>query len=328
MITGQIPLPGSGADAFTSGADFVQNIINSAQQNRLRQAEAAKSQMIAKLLGSITGGGAGMSGNANAANAAAALLGIPTHVVDGKMYNPLTGQSTQIGESPQEKSQRETSQAISTEQGKKNIAAGEKLQDAYYAAMQSKNYLKKLQSLLEKNPNLTGLGPGMLAKLRLSNDPNLAGFRSTAGLLQTQLAKLASSRGGIGVLKWAENIKPNELNNAKFNMGMIDIGNQNIDDEINNIRQEYKIKTGKDLPEFDTGENAIPQQEAVSSQQPAAESMQAPIEQTAQGEVDKEAPLTIQEIKDEAARIHKSVPETISLLAKAGYKIPKVMNAK
>jgi hypothetical protein len=119
-ITGAIPLPESGGDAFFGGAKDMQSMMDSKMRNKLvpyqieeMQGAAAKSQMLAKLIQKAMGGGGGSGGANNSALLASGLLGLPTHVVEGNIVTPFG--NVKVGESAAEKRQGEAKQKASSE---------------------------------------------------------------------------------------------------------------------------------------------------------------------------------------------------------------------
>jgi hypothetical protein len=58
----------------------------------------------------------------------------------------------------------------------------------------------------------------------------------------------ASARGGIGALQWAQGIKPDVLNQPKFNKGMIDQYISDSESRFRRMNEQYKKLTGEELP--------------------------------------------------------------------------------
>jgi hypothetical protein len=188
------------------------------------------------------------------------MLGFPVEhqVIDGKLVtiNPLSGVTTQqIGQTPIEKSQMDTSAAINQAAGKEAISRGTDLEKSAETARNSFMIYKQMQDLLNKNQNLTGWGPGIAVKTHSSKSGDLGAFHTLTIQANAELAKLASQRGGVGALKWVAGGKPSVFNSSDFNQGMINQTMNNIRQEYANINKDYRAKTGRDLniPLEDTG---------------------------------------------------------------------------
>jgi len=271
-----IPTPMSGGDAFLQGAAGSQGIFDSLMKNKLvpaeidlKRAQAMKSNMIARLINDVMGGNAmgdeSSSGTSSSnsiqsdeakhmkGNLVAGLLGLPvqTNIIDGKLVstNPFTGTAAhQIGETPTEKSEREQKQAVGTKQQEADSAAAQKLEDAALTLKRSHSLYKQLNDILDKRPNLTGVGSGLASSLNMSSNPDLAAFQTISGRAQAELGRLGSQRGGAQVLKWAETNKPGIYKPVKYNRGIIGGTINSLQNDYNDLNEEYRAKTGKNLP--------------------------------------------------------------------------------
>lgn len=280
-ITGPIPLPGTGIDAFLDE-------LQRGQENKLKAAEAAKSQMLANLIQQAMGGGAegaqgagSSGGGTNNALLTSGLLGLPTHVVEGNIITPFGTQK--IGESPQEKREAELGQTLAAEQGKTNIAESKTLKDTANTIRNSYGLYKELQDLLKENPNLTGFWPGVAVATRRSSNPKLAAFQEKVTKLQAALGRLASQRGGAAVTNWAAGGKPHPGNAGKYNLGMIESGLQDLKREYANVNKEHKSLTGKELDRLEEESNQEepetlpPSMEMENVQLPQSEEAEQPV---------------------------------------------------
>jgi len=238
-ITGPIPLPGTGMDAFLNELQRGQeNKLKSAQREAL-MGKAAQSKMLADLINRAMGGagssGAGtMQGGASGVNApllTSGLLGLPTHAMGGNIITPFG--SVKVGESPTEEGQRKVGEALQTKQGETNITSQADINKHVLALNNLKNIYNRMNSLLEKRPSLTGPLAGRMGESGLSSDDDLAAFQVLSKKAQAELGKLAtSSKAGIGSINWAGTGKPSTKNPGKYNVGMINQGLKDIEDEI------------------------------------------------------------------------------------------------
>lgn len=262
-ITAPIPLPESGADAFQSGATTSQGIINSLMQNKLvpaqiqeAQGKAAQSQMMANLINSAMSGG---KMGTNNGMLLAGLLGIPTQtqVIDGQLVqtNPISGTSTQqIGETPEQKAQLAIQQANAEAAGKSKVDTATDLESQASDMRGLHSDLTGMNKLLTDNPGLGGFGSGLAVRMGLNNDPNAGEFQSLAGSAQTRLAKMASSRGGIGVLNWTKSVKPDIGNRHDYNMGLVGSSLKQTEAKYKDMDKQYYDLTGKHLPDIKSQE--------------------------------------------------------------------------
>lgn len=147
-------------------------------------------------------------------------------------------------ETPEERMNREVETVEKKEnvkEGSKLVTAGRSLQGVYEKAT-------KLKRLLEDNPGITGLRPGMMSKLNLSQSKALAEFDQTARRLQADMARYGSQRGGAQALKWAERAKPSNFRSEKYNLGMIDSILEDVQGEYENMSDEYQTRLKKNFP--------------------------------------------------------------------------------
>lgn len=181
--------------------------------------------------------------DSRAADLLQGLLGIkgsPDKVVQGNLIhrNAFTGvSSTPVGQNPTQLAE-----------GKSQVMEAAKLREAATSARNSINLYKQLSDLFEKNPSLTGYGPALATKFKASTSPELGKFTVLAAKAQAELAKLAGQRGGIGVVNWAAQAKPNIWNSGDFNKGMIDSTLNSLMQEYHNINGEHYAVAKKQLP--------------------------------------------------------------------------------
>ena len=108
--------------------------------------------------------------------------------------------------------------------GEKNVDAKEasKIREQAAALINSGNLVQQGYDLLDTNPDLTGIGSGLVEKFNLSNNPDLGKFTTVTGKLQAELGKYASQRGGIQAVKWAQSVKPSSWKPEDYNYGMFE----------------------------------------------------------------------------------------------------------
>lgn len=243
-----IPVPKTFLESFleTRKQGVAENLARA--QAEEAHSKAQQSRILSQLLGgaqgeNVSGGATQSPMSMQKALMLSGVLKFPTQVVEGNLITPFG--VYKVGESPTEKGARETSQATQKEQTGSDIKQSEKLRDSYHALRESYGMYKELERLLQKNPSLTGLGPNIQRKLKISKDPDLAAFQGTAGKLQATLGRLASQRGGAAVINWTESVKPHSGNTGKFNMGLIKQGLKDLEREYKNIAEENKSIGGK-----------------------------------------------------------------------------------
>lgn len=106
---------------------------------------------------------------------------------------------------------------------------------------------QKLGKLLEKHPDLTGKMPWLLNQMGMGGDL-LGEFNTTAGDIQAAISRLASSRPGIGSIKWAGKIKPNDWKDVNSNLGHVRGLNEDTIADLAGIKDEYEAITGEKYP--------------------------------------------------------------------------------
>jgi len=104
-----------------------------------------------------------------------------------------------------------------------------------------------INQILENNPSATGLWAN-LANL-WSGNPDLAGINERSVNLQSHLARAMSDRGGAAVANMVNIAKPSGWRNVESNKGSTKAGMQRVVNEYNEARDEYRRRTGHDLPE-------------------------------------------------------------------------------
>ncbi len=134
--------------------------------------------------------------------------------------------------------------------GERNVSAKEasKIRDQATALANSANLVNQGYELLDANPDLTGIGSGLVEKFNLSSNPELGKFTTVTGKLQAELGKYAASRGGIQAVKWAGSVKPSSWKPEDYNYGMFEGIQNNLQDDYNTLNAQYRATTGQDLP--------------------------------------------------------------------------------
>jgi len=156
-------------------------------------------------------------------------------------------QARRAGETPEEKMQREIKTRTTVSENVEGNKEGNKIKNQIRSLINLSNLTNDATSILNENPNLTGIGSGLSTKFNLSNNPALGKFSTITGKMQAEIGRYASQRGGIQSVKWAEKIKPSEWKSENYNYGMLDESQQNIIDEYNSLASQYKDITGKDI---------------------------------------------------------------------------------
>lgn len=256
-----------------------------AQEAPLKRAQAAKADMLAKLISQVSGipmggeggaagaagGGApaGAQGGASSvnpqqkANLLAALLGIPiTHqTMEGKIVtmNPLSGntQVEQIGETPEEKRKGEAEKVGMETESKANTKRKGEIEKDIKELINQSGDAVNISRLLDKNPKLTGPFTSIANTVGLSGQEHandIGEFTGSAGPLIGNLGKIFSPRGGIQATKMAAEMKPNINKPMAYNKGLMKTIHKGIKEKYRLLSEEYKDLTGKDikykLPDF------------------------------------------------------------------------------
>jgi len=110
------------------------------------------------------------------------------------------------------------------------------------------NTAVRMRNILKRNQNLTGFGTPTAKKYALANNKDLAAFDTDSGILQAEIGKYASTRGGIQAVQWAGTVKPSISNSQQYNEGMLDEIIANAKRDLDDRKSEYKDYTQKDLP--------------------------------------------------------------------------------
>lgn len=262
----QIPFPQSGMDSFEKGLTTSQSIFDSMMRNKLYAAQAkealgkgAQSQMLANIIGQMTGqnpSGMGSDnsspmngGGANKALMVAGALGLPTQVVEGNLITPFG--TFKVGESPQEKRMGESQQNVKEKSGAADITAATDYKKTADELKNTYDLYKQMQALLVKRPDLTGLLQGARSSLNTSSDPDLAAFIEKATEAQASLARMGSQRGGQFALQFAKQGKPGPYKQVSYNQGMINSRLERLKQEYGNLNKNYKDVSSKDLDQLE-----------------------------------------------------------------------------
>ena len=150
-------------------------------------------------------------------------------------------------QSPYEKDLRTLNLKGAEERQTQNLKTEKELSDHAQKLLGTLNDVQGLQTSLFKPEGETGGLVGL---------KNLAGFGSTelGGMnekitrLQADLARLISSRGGVGAANIAAAGKPNIWRGTEYNQGLTKAMAQRINREYKETNDEYKRITGKELP--------------------------------------------------------------------------------
>lgn len=196
----------------------------------------------------------------------AAKMGIqpsPAQVINGKIvqFDPLTNepiQTTQLGETEQQKRVGETQQKGIQQQNEADIKANTSDVNTAQALNNTVQHLKDISDVVYNpdNKNLTGLGyalPGGETMARSNTNPTMGKFIAATGLLQADAARTEAAgngRGaGIGLVRFFQSIKPDFKNSMNVNQGMT---RQLINDMANrwdNSKQAWETRNpGKTFP--------------------------------------------------------------------------------
>ena len=104
------------------------------------------------------------------------------------------------------------------------------------------NAAKKAKEVLDRNKgkNLTGLHNLVGKQTKLLHNKDLNILNTQFGLMQAELAKYVSQRGGIQAVKWASTVKPDILNNDDANIAMVDQVLENTKTDFDSESDRYK----------------------------------------------------------------------------------------
>jgi len=109
------------------------------------------------------------------------------------------------------------------------------------------NKSNELEKILNENPNLTGFLPYLKNKFGQGGKA-LGNYTTKAAELQAQLTKLAGQRGGIQLVKWAKEMKPNEWKDVESNIGNVQGSRETATQDLADIADEYETITGEKFP--------------------------------------------------------------------------------
>jgi len=228
----------------------------------------------------------GKEGWDNLAGTSRLGLNIPKverRVVDGVEYRTYPSgkkTKTKVGPSTEEKAEIALDTAKRKEQASLNAKESIKAETSGSTALKSAEYLKNMTDQLLKDPKLTSVWygtpiVGQIAK-RMSGE-GLGNFEGSAAAFQAEAAKLASTRGGIGIVNFMKTTKPSEDNEPKRNIGMLKANAAKIqgiyDDERKswerkNPGQEYPIEDPKIVDyvnKLDSINNSLPPKEHLEA---------------------------------------------------------------
>ena len=137
---------------------------------------------------------------------------------------------------------------ISKEQQKANIKKAGEIEETAKIITKYANNAAELSNLLEKHPEVGGYLTGVRNKHGLPMGENEGTFNANAGPLQAQMAKDLSQRGGAVAAGIAGGMKPNIGQRSEYNKAMLKtMHNKNLRG-FNELNEEYKMLTGRDLP--------------------------------------------------------------------------------
>jgi len=162
-------------------------------------------------------------------------------------------------ESPEQKEERAEKLADKKAQlveDKENRKQASKIEEGAVPLVKTANLALQAKRILQKNPGLTGMHNWLGTKSKLNANKDLYDLKQIFGKLQANLGLYASSRGGIQVLNWAKDVKPDIFNRNEANEAMLDsiLTGGKSDFELENLRHKNKIN--KNLPfEFPSENN-------------------------------------------------------------------------
>jgi hypothetical protein len=180
----------------------------------------------------------------------------PPKFVDGYQIQTYpSGKVTRIkmGDTWDEKQQKLVQMNGEKEQKKSDIKRSDDIVKSSQAIANAANTVKELHSLLQENKGLTGAAYRLPvvgdALAKLSNNKALGKFDSAAGMLQGDYAKAEATRGGIGLVNWAKNVKPDKTNSPAYNEGMIYQHAHKQLEQFADAKAEWESKNpGKEFP--------------------------------------------------------------------------------
>lgn len=267
-----IPLPGSFGKAFTEGAgtgsDVMQRMVMNPYDMQLKQAqvqkdqaEAAKHQMLAKLMQGVSANGTDEEKRATVGW----LLG--------------------IGEHPSDKRAAEVKKEKDIKTFDVNAKKQQDILDSAYVLKNAWKSYREIEKEMTARPDATGPVQGKMAEWHLSNDPVLGSLITKYATAQANLAKSSTTRPGVGAINWAGFAKMNAKDPYKINKGKLDEVMRSAKQEYDNYRHQYKDATGQEMPSFEEfmdEQQANPGSAPANNQVPQAPQAQSAPDQGAQ----------------------------------------------
>lgn len=158
-------------------------------------------------------------------------------------YDPLN-----MPQTPEEKQQlaieKAKQEALITSNQKKT----DELESSARALMPFAKDAKTILDILKKKPDLTGNLTGLAHKINLTKDEDVAKFATAAQNLQASMVQKLGSRGGYGLSRIVEGVKPGISKSGSYNKGATKQLLQTMVDSFEEMQKEYKRLNGKDLP--------------------------------------------------------------------------------
>jgi len=186
-----------------------------------------------------------------------AKLGVPaqTFNTEGKVgsVDPITGKvtSTQIGENPEEKGNREIKQKLTEEEKIADIKDSKSIKESANAIADSAETLRKINEIINnpKNKNLTGWGYKIPGAASQSSNKDIGSLIALTSKLQAQFAKAENSKAGIGLVNFFKTTKPDVTNSSSVNKGMAQALIEETESKFNKLKEDWeRMNPGKEFP--------------------------------------------------------------------------------
>lgn len=175
--------------------------------------------------------------------------------VDGIRYTKYPdGSETahKVGPSYEEKEKMKLDTAQKKIQAAANVTASGKAEENGKVASKSASYIKSMVDEFIKDPKLTSWGYGVSIVGPLAakaGGEGLGRFDAATAQYQAEAAKLASTRGGIGIVQFMKNTKPDRENSPDRNVGMIISNAEKVQQIYNEEKSEWERKNkGQKFP--------------------------------------------------------------------------------
>lgn len=235
-----IPMPGSGADALESGlktgSNFARNIMLTPAEAQAKQADAYKSQMMARLLKYAMGGEGAENGQDLQGDGAYSPNN--TGGVDRRLLmKGLLGIPT---ETPEQERAGQAQKELNVAQGKENQKRMKEALDTVDILKRYEPNVETLGKILNKNKNAISISPSA-AQMGVED---WGAFDAASTPLVGMLGKDISQRGGAVAARFAQAGKPSKFKFHGQNLGLHQGLVQAAINDYKNAKEKYEEASG------------------------------------------------------------------------------------